>query len=583
MWSNIEEILQNLNTEQQMAVKEEKNAVLIACPGSGKTRTIVHRLAYLSLKYPTSRRLNIAITYTNRASDEMERRLDDLDIGQNNIWTGTIHQFCMEFIIRPYSMYSERLRFGYRIIDEYTKLEYGKKIADELAILVKYNKYFENPVIVKRYKEIIRENKEIDFDDILIESIMLLHNYKFIAENISAIIRSIMVDEYQDTNEIQYKILAELYSSNTTMNIMFVGDPNQAIYSTLGGVAKTVAQISELFGVTFHKLLLSGCYRSTQRLIDFYSKYALDAVCVNSCCEYASESGVITYLKNLDTSQLTNAIGVIIERELKQGIAPNEICVAAPQWSYLYELSKSLRKLLPNLDFDAPQIVPFKYDPMNPFYLIAWLTFTEPGKSERLRKSKATEILSILKSDFGIHIPDNFDNLSLLSCINGTRISTNQNDGIELYKMIIRTIFRKMGIDIESEHMLKRCFETFIDETEDRVHRFHLLSSTSDLESCFKERKGIVITTIHAMKGEEYHSVIAFGLLNGILPNWNDIIDRPLFRKDIAYRLLYVLISRAKKNIFLISETGRKTNTGNPYYPTDELQTSRMVFDDYYI
>lgn len=583
MWSNIEEILQNLNIEQQIVVKEEKNAVLIACPGSGKTRTIVHRLAYLSLKYQTSRRLNIAITYTNRASDEMERRLDDLDIGQNNIWTGTIHQFCMEFIIRPYSMYSERLRFGYRIIDEYTKLEYGKKIADELNISVKYNKYFENSVIVKRYKEIIRENKEIDFDDILIESITLLHNYKFISENISAIIRSIMVDEYQDTNEIQYEILSELYSSNVTMNIMFVGDPNQAIYSTLGGVAKTVEQISELFGVTFQKLLLSGCYRSTQRLVDFYSKYALNEVCVNSCCEYASESGLITYLKNLDVSKLTNAVGVIIKRELEQGIEPNEICVAAPQWSYLYELSKSLRKLLPDIDFDAPQIVPFKYDPMNPFYLIAWLMFTEPGKSERLRKSKATEILSILKSDFGIHIPDKFDNLSLLRCINSSRILANQNDGIELYKTIIGIIFRKIGIDIGSEHTLKQCFETFIDETEDRVHRFHLLSSTSDLESCFKERKGIVITTIHAMKGEEYHSVIAFGLLNGILPNWNDIIDRPLLRKDIAYRLLYVLISRAKKNIFLISENGRKTNTGKLYYPTDELNTLRMVFDDYCI
>ena len=220
MWSNIEEILQNLNIEQQMAVKEEKNAVLIACPGSGKTRTIVHRLAYLSLKYPTSRKLNIAITYTNRASDEMERRLDDLDIEHNNIWTGTIHQFCMEFIIRPYSMYSERLHLGYRIIDEYKKLEYGKKVADELAISIKFNKYFENPDIVKRYKEIIRENKEIDFDDILIESIMLLRNYKFIAENISAIIRSIMVDEYQDTNQIQYQILSKLYLANTTMNIM---------------------------------------------------------------------------------------------------------------------------------------------------------------------------------------------------------------------------------------------------------------------------------------------------------------------------------------------------------------------------
>lgn len=583
MWSNIEEILQNLNIEQQMAVKEEKNAVLIACPGSGKTRTIVHRLAYLSLKYPTSRKLNIAITYTNRASDEMERRLDDLDIEHNNIWTGTIHQFCMEFIIRPYSMYSERLHLGYRIIDEYKKLEYGKKVADELAISIKFNKYFENPDIVKRYKEIIRENKEIDFDDILIESIMLLRNYKFIAENISAIIRSIMVDEYQDTNQIQYQILSKLYLANTTMNIMFVGDPNQAIYSTLGGVAKTVEQISELFGVTFSELLLSGCYRSTQRLIDFYSKYALDTVCINSCCEYASESGVITYLKNLDISKLAKSIGVIIERELNLGIVPSEICVAAPQWSYLYELSKNLRKLLPDLDFDAPQIVPFKYDPMNPFYLIAWLTFTEPGKSERLRKSRATEVLSIFQSDFGIHIPENFDNLSLLNCINGSRISNNQNDGIELYKTIVETIFRKMEIDIESEHVLKQCFETFIDETEDRVHRYNLLSSTSDLEACFKERKGVVITTIHAMKGEEYHSVIAFGLLNGILPNWNDIINRPLLRKNIAYRLLYVLISRAKKNIFLISENGRRTYKGNLYNPTDELQTLGMVFDDYYI
>lgn len=509
MWNSIEEILHELNTEQQIAVQEEKNAVLIACPGSGKTRTIVHRLAYLNLKYHESRKLNIAITYTNRAAEEMERRLNDLCIEQNNIWTGTIHKFCMEFVIRPYFMYSERLRYGYRIIDEYEKLEYGKKIADELGISVKYNKYFENQDIVKRYKENLIKNQEIDFDDILIESITLLRDYKFISENISSIIRSVMVDEYQDTNEIQYQLLAKLYSSNPMMNIMFVGDPNQAIYSTLGGVAKTVKQISALFGVGFQELLLSGCYRSTQRVIDFYSEYAVRKVSVRSCSEYASERGVIAYLKNLDTSQLASAISVIIKREIMQGIEPNEICVAAPQWSYLFDLSKKLRNVLPDLDFDAPEIVPFKYDPMNPFYLIAWLTFTESGRLEHLRKRRATEILSIFKFDFGIYIPERFDNLSLLSSINRSCMSSNQNDGIELYKMIIRNIFKEINVEIENEHALKQCYEAFIEKTENRVRQFHLLTSTSDLKTCFKEKKGVVITTIHAMKGEEYHSVIA--------------------------------------------------------------------------
>lgn len=448
---------------------------------------------------------------------------------------------------------------------------------------MKYNKYFENKDIAKRYKEKLKENKEIDFDDILMESITLLRDCKFISENISSIIRSVMVDEYQDTNEIQYQLLAELYSSNPTMNIMFVGDPNQSIYSTLGGVAKTVNQISELFGVTFQELLLSGCYRSTQRIIDFYSEYAVRKVCVKSCSVCASERGIITYLKNLDVSQLANVISVIIKQEIKKGIEPNEICVVAPQWSYLFDLSKNLHNLLPGLDFDAPEIIPFKYDPMNPFYLIAWLTFTDSGRLECLRKSKAAEIISTFKSDFGVYITEKFDNLSLLSSINRSCNLSNQNDGIELYKTIVRNIFTEVEVDIESEHALKRCYEDFIKKTEDRIHRYHLLTSTSSLKACFKEKKGIVITTIHAMKGEEYHSVIAFGLLNGVLPNWNDIINRQSLQKDIAYRLLFVLISRAKKNIFLISETGRKTHKGSPYYPTDVLQTLEFEFDDYNI
>ena len=108
--------LDELNNKQREVCTSTKNYVLTACPGSGKTRLITYRLAYLQGKYNDSRKYNIAITYTNRAADEIDRRLDDMGIDMSNIWCGTIHQFCMHFIIRPYAMYSDYLRYGYKIL-----------------------------------------------------------------------------------------------------------------------------------------------------------------------------------------------------------------------------------------------------------------------------------------------------------------------------------------------------------------------------------------------------------------------------------------------------------------------------------
>jgi len=95
--------LNDLNDNQKMICMSDQNMILKACPGSGKTRTLTYRLAYMSLLHEPSRKLNIAITYTNRASDEIKKRLHHLDIRSDTIWAGTIHQFCLEFILRPYS------------------------------------------------------------------------------------------------------------------------------------------------------------------------------------------------------------------------------------------------------------------------------------------------------------------------------------------------------------------------------------------------------------------------------------------------------------------------------------------------
>ena len=107
-------------------------------------------------------------------------------------------------------MYSDRLRKGYHIIDEYVQREYKHEIKNTLGINCKDWEVDKHPQILAAYKQFLLQKKEIDFDDILVESLKVLEQRSYVAENIASIIASIQVDEYQDTNENQYTILAEI-------------------------------------------------------------------------------------------------------------------------------------------------------------------------------------------------------------------------------------------------------------------------------------------------------------------------------------------------------------------------------------
>lgn len=574
-------VLEGLNEKQKEICLSTDNYVLTACPGSGKTRTLVHRLAFLHEKYPESRKLNIAITFTNRAADEMENRLNDMGIESDSIWTGTIHQFCMQYIIRPYAMYSSRLKCGYHIIDEYKKNEYGKQIAEELHIKIQYQKYFENPQILRKYEQIKRDNKEIDFDDILSESLGLLKDNSFVAENIAAIIRSIHVDEYQDTNELQYQIIARIVSKNKTINVLFIGDVNQAIYGNLGGIAKTPEEICNLFNLPFREDCLNGCYRSTQRLIDYYTAYSVQKTDAKSLCAYSESSGHISYDSSLNCNQLPETIANIITETLSSGVAEEQICIAAPQWYSLYSLATDLRRLLPNVRFNAPDITAFKFDPLNPFYILARLSFTAAGQHVRLRKKLATEFISIMTMEYGITFRDGFDNLSLLKAINSIVQKKKFKDGIDCLYTVFSSIMGFSRGYIPSDDAIMDSFKVFIEKAESRIENNNLARDYDSIAKCFDEKKGIVITTIHGTKGEEYDTVIAFELLNGILPHWDYIMkdDLKRQRRDTTNRLLYVLCSRAKKNLYLFSENGRRTKRGYTLTATDELAQYFYIYD----
>ena len=571
--------LDELNNKQREVCTSTKNYVLTACPGSGKTRLITYRLAYLQGKYNDSRKYNIAITYTNRAADEIDRRLDDMGIDMSNIWCGTIHQFCMHFIIRPYAMYSDYLRYGYKIIDDYVTKQYCSEIAKEFNINVGYNDPLSFPKIKEEYLKKLYDNQEVDFDLILKLSIHLLKNNSFIAENISSIIRSFQIDEFQDTNELQYQILAEIVKHDKYINVMFVGDPNQSIFGSLGAVVKNVEEISNLFQVNFVEDKLEGCYRSTSRIISLYKHFEVEQTGAFSASDKKGNLGIIKYNDSTHKSELVEILKNIIVEQIDNGIPEEEICIVAPQWFQLFSVSKDLKEKLPMLKFDAPDISAFKYDPLNPFYLFAKLLFTKPGKRVRIRKRIATQILNILRNDFQIFIDEKIDEYKLLNVIN--QCKPNNDDGILFYKASIYSIFSAMSIVLEDEEALFDVFNTFIERASKRIYDNHLPSSYNDFMKCFMEKQGIVVNTIHGVKGEEFTTVIAFGLLNGRLPNWQYITnpEKKHLRNTETKKLLYVLISRAKENLYMFSEKGYLTSNQNPYTPTEELVNVDFDYD----
>ena len=269
-----------------------------------------------------------------------------------------------------------------------------------------YDDPFQYENVRTEYKRVLKEKKEIDFDAILLISEELLASCAFIGSNIASVISSILVDEFQDTNELQYSILSTIYKANKSIILMFVGDVNQAIYSSLGGVAKGKKELETLYEINFDSLSLKGCYRSTQRLVDLYSRFEISKTDAHSVAKYKDEHGEIHFFDSVYYTDLASKIAELIKKELRKGTKAEEICVIAPQWFMLFDLSGKLRLLLPDISFDAPDISPIKYNPMNPLFLIAKLLFMPAGKNVKLRKRIAIEFISIIRDDFRIMVPD---------------------------------------------------------------------------------------------------------------------------------------------------------------------------------
>ncbi len=583
----------DLSQEQQDAITDNRNILLIACPGSGKTRTLTYKVALELSKLQSTKKYIVAITYTHRAADEIKDRIELLGVDTSQLWIGTIHSFCLEWILRPYHIYLDELRSGYRVINSHESEELltelcvpysAQRITHfDCAYIITpegyklqaqdVRKHSDVSTILVEYWRILAERKQIDFELILYYSYKLLEENGFISQTLSKIFSYILIDEYQDTREIQYNIFSKIFAANSVeMKAFIVGDPNQAIYTSLGGYAISKTELETITGTVFTELSLSGNYRSSDIVINYFDYYKTYPNSIIGCGENKHYQSVISFNNQVLRDNLEDEIvRLILYNVNDKQISPNEICVIAPQWVHLASLTRRLMVKLPDFSFNGPGMAPFARDIDNFFYKLCRIVLTEPAPHMYVNRLRwASEILTDLEH-YGLNV-SHVTKKQLLKYSNS--IIINENDGISYLRSFFNELFIKLRIDIIKYTSLNDQYKSFFKSSEDRISRLvkegnDFISTTENFKKVFKQRDGITISTIHGVKGAEYNAVIAFALLQDYVPHFSDENG-----EESARKLLYVISSRAKKNLHLISERGRFRTWGRP--PQEYIATYQL-------
>lgn len=292
------EILENLNDSQKEAVSAPlSNMLVIAGAGTGKTRVLVSRIAYLIKHYMIEPRNILAVTFTNKAAGEMRERIG-LFVGeflQRQLWASTFHSICLR-LLRAYAKQAG-LEPNFTVLDTDSQTTLTKRIMKELNIDVKEFKpseavskisklkedgiraddyikrgrifgesQYENMCkIYSSYEKICNDENSVDFSELLLRTVELLESNDEIRALQNRRFKEILVDEFQDTNSIQYKFLKLMAGKNS--HVMVVGDDDQSIYGWRGADYTNMHKFLKDFD-DVHEILLALNYRSSQKILD---------------------------------------------------------------------------------------------------------------------------------------------------------------------------------------------------------------------------------------------------------------------------------------------------------------------------
>lgn len=607
----MEEILQTLNEAQQEAAKHIDGPLLIlAGAGSGKTKTITSRLAYL-LSLGINPSSTLTLTFTNKAATEMrDRALSMLEDISYPPLLCTFHKFGLLFL----KFHIEKLgrKNNFVVIDTDDKKRIIKSFGPDLPIglitseISRYKSSLIDPAVAwekaeqenykkianiyEKYEKYIADNNLVDFDDLLALPYKILEANDDLAKEISERYRYIMVDEYQDTNDLQYKLLQKICFSHN--NICVVGDDDQSIYGWRGANIKNILDFSNSFSDT-KVVKLENNYRSTSKILKAanelieHNRGRIGKI-LNST---KGEGKSIEVVESPDESQEASKIAKRVRTLIDDGINPRSIAV-------LYRINALSRSLEEGLNRES---VPYNMVGGVKFYerteikdLISYLRiianphddFSVKRVINRPKRGLGKVTLDkILKSAYDSKtsiygfIVDNKDVLqdmlskksfgALYEFIDNIKsiqeIALNATydviDELENH-FKIREYYNQLPDSIERVSNIDEFFGLFRDmikqnpemSIDDFLNDLALQSDQDSIDS-----ENISIMSIHAAKGLEFDYLFVIGMEEGFFPLIGDGSDIEEER-----RLGYVAITRAKEELTLsFSESrfykGRRT------------------------
>lgn len=606
-------IYDTLNEQQQEAVFcTEGPLLLLAGAGSGKTRVLTHRIAYLMDQGVNPYHI-MAITFTNKAAKEMRERVDDLvGFGAEHIWVSTFHSTCVRILRR----HIDKLGYGNsftiydaddqkslikQICKQYkidTKMMPERRIINEISSAkdefmtpseyeTRHQYDFKKKKIAQIYKEYqkqLKANNALDFDDLIFKTVELFQFHPEVLDYYQERFRYIMVDEYQDTNTIQFQLVSML--ARKYQNLCVVGDDDQSIYKFRGANVKNILNFENVFpeAVT---IKLEQNYRSTKNILN-------------------AANEVIKHNKGRKTKKLwtENEEGDLIEFH---------------QYGTEYEEARKIIHEIEDLSKEG-----YDYKNMAILYrtnaqsrvfeesfMIKNIPYRIVGGTNFYQRKEVKDILSYLKvvdnglDDLAVRRIINVPrrgigaatiekinvyaveyNISFLdACFSADSIDTlgNAKKKINGFADLIREFRRKM-----QEGSLEELFKYITDETgyianlkaeeteeaEGRIENINELLNkvvtyeqeaeeaslselleeialVADIDNLEDSDNRVVLMTLHSAKGLEFPYVFICGMEDGIFPSYMTVMSEDDDDMEEERRLCYVGITRAKKKLYL--------------------------------
>ena len=599
-------MIENLNKEQQEAVVTTEGPLLvIAGAGSGKTKVLTTRIAYLIEEVGILPSNILAITFTNKAAKEMKERVVGL-LGPvaYQIQISTFHSFGLALIRDNYDLLGYKKEFT--ILDSDDSLLIVKKILKDMNLdskiynprairnrisscknemmtpldLDKFsaNEYDEKVVeVYRKYQEKLETNNSLDFDDLLLKPIELFNSNPDILKKYQEQYKYILIDEYQDTNEVQYtltKLLSKKYK-----NICVVGDESQSIYAFRGSNYRNILNFENDYPNS-KIILLEQNYRSTKTILNA----ANDVIKNNKQRKDKklwtdNEVGdKIIYHKCLDEKDESLYVTREINKLIMDGVSLNDIVV-------LYRTNAQSRNIEEAM---LKENLPYKVIGSFYFYnrkeikdLIAYLKLIYNNDDDvsltRIINSpkrgigaKSIEQLSLKASITGVSMFNAIDSgkeLKFKELINKLKQASESLSLTELVDRVLDESGLKAELEsessLEAEARLENLeeFKSITKNFEDRNGIISLsdflseISLVADIEE-HKDRDDVItLMTIHSAKGLEFKYVFVIGMEEGIFPHSRSLLNDDELEEE--RRLCYVAITRAKKKLWLVSAKRR--------------------------